>query len=277
MPPWVFPSRTGTALEERNGILKLWDLESGREPASVKAHDSGIKAVAALLDGQRVVSAATDRVLRLWDVASLRKLRTFSGHTHWVEDVAVTPDGLHIVSASNDNTVKIWQVDGALEMSTVEGDAGGAIAAMAVAPKVRRAIAASHADEFTLDYRIWDLASGPELRRFSRDESRDSALAISAEGRIVVSSSKHYTLSVWDAETGRTLRTFEGHDNAVDAAVITPDGRLVISASGDGTLGVWELDTGRHVRTLKGHSMGVGAVAVTPDGRGLTRRRWTAR
>ncbi len=59
------------------------------------------------------------------------------------------------------------------------------------------------------------------------------AVAITPDGRRVVSGSWDKTLKVWDLETGRQERTLEGHQDSVVAVAITPDGRRVISGSDD--------------------------------------------
>ncbi len=113
-----------------------------------------------------------------------------------------------------------------------------------------------------------ELPDGVTLRRVSRGHSGEVyALAVTPDGRQVVSGSQDKTLKVWDLEIGSELRTLSGHSGAVWAVAVTPDGRQVVSGSGDKTLKVWDLETGSELHTLSGHSDWVNAVAVTPDGR----------
>jgi WD40 repeat protein len=92
-------------------------------------------------------------------------------------------------------------------------------------------------------------------------------VAVTPDGRWIVSASWDKTLKVWDLETGRELRTLEGHSGPVSRVAVSPDGRWAVSASADNTLKVWDLETGRELRTLEGHSGVVFGVAVSPDGR----------
>ncbi len=92
------------------------------------------------------------------------------------------------------------------------------------------------------------------------------AVAMTPDGRRVVSGSNDNTLKVWDIETGRELRTLTGHTDWVHAVVVTGDGRYAVSGSFDGTVKVWELETGRLVATLAGHRGQVNGVAVSADG-----------
>lgn len=92
-------------------------------------------------------------------------------------------------------------------------------------------------------------------------------VALSANGRRMVSASWDETLKVWDLESGRELRTLAGHSSAVFGVAVTADGKRAVSAAGDKTLKVWDIETGCEVRTLVGHTDAIGGVAVTPDGR----------
>jgi hypothetical protein len=94
-----------------------------------------------------------------------------------------------------------------------------------------------------------------------------NAVAVSPDGRFIVSGSLDGTVKVWEAESGRLLRSLEGHTDWVRAVAVSPDGRFIVSGSSDRTVKVWETESGRLLRSLEGHTGGVSAVAVSPDGR----------
>jgi WD40 repeat protein len=90
-------------------------------------------------------------------------------------------------------------------------------------------------------------------------------VAITLDGRRVISGSGDQKLRVWDLKTGQTLRILEGHTGRVRAVAVTPDGRRAVSGARDNRLRVWDLESGQTLRTLEGHTDDVNAVAVTPD------------
>lgn len=55
------------------------------------------------------------------------------------------------------------------------------------------------------------------------------AVALTQDGKKIVSDSRDYTIRLWDIETGECVRTFRGHRDVVSALAITPDGRNIIS------------------------------------------------
>ena len=116
------------------------------------------------------------------------------------------------------------------------------------------------------DLKIWDLETGRELHRLESHTAPVNGVAITADGKVVVSASDDRTLKVWGLETGTFLRTLNGHAGTVNDVALTADGRA-LSASEDKTLKLWDVETGALIRSLEGHSGSVNAVAISADGR----------
>ncbi|WP_414754712.1 hypothetical protein, partial [Anabaena sp. CCY 9910] len=91
------------------------------------------------------------------------------------------------------------------------------------------------------------------------------AVAVTPNGKQVISGSKDNTLKVWNLETGEEQFTLIGHTESVNAIAVTPDGKRVISGSSDHTLKIWDLATGNELFTFSGHRTQVVALTVTPD------------
>jgi WD40 repeat protein len=98
--------------------------------------------------------------------------------------------------------------------------------------------------------RVWDLETEQELRRLEGHSANVNGVAVSPDGRRVVSASDDKTLKVWDLETGGELRTLQGHSDRVISVAVSPDGRRAVSASWDRTLKVWDLEVGAVVATF---------------------------
>ncbi len=96
---------------------------------------------------------------------------------------------------------------------------------------------------------------------------RITIVAITPDGKNVLSASNDNTVRVWDVNTGICLRSLGGHAGGVTAVAIAPDGKHVLSASNESTVRVWDAGTGICLRSLSGHTGGVTAVAMTPDGK----------
>jgi hypothetical protein len=110
-------------------------------------------------------------------------------------------------------------------------------------------------------------ADSPLRKILQGNSSSVLSLAISADGRTVVSGSGDTTVRVWDVQSGACTRTLQGHSKEVMSVAISADGRTVVSGSLDKTVRVWDVQSDACTHTLQGHSKQVSSVAISADGR----------
>ncbi len=94
------------------------------------------------------------------------------------------------------------------------------------------------------DLKVWDLRTGHSLKTLVGQHAATYTVAISGDGRRVVSYSDD--LRIWDLKTGRMVNKLETLSRVRSIAVST-DGRLGVVASDDKTIKVWDLETSRIV------------------------------
>jgi len=92
-------------------------------------------------------------------------------------------------------------------------------------------------------------------------------MAVSPDGKRIVSGSVDKTVKVWDAATGAELMTLRGHEGGINSVAFSQDGKHIVSGSEDKTIKIWDAATGAEVMTLRGHSDEVRGVAFGPDGK----------
>ncbi len=116
--------------------------------------------------------------------------------------------------------------------------------------------------------KLWDVATGREIRTFKGHKALVTSVAFSPDGRLALSGSDDTTLILWDVNTAKQIKSFVGHTKRA-RAVFSPGGHLALSGSDDKTLKLWDIGAGREILTFKGpgHTDKVECVAISPDGR----------
>jgi WD40 repeat protein len=90
------------------GVVKVWEISTGREICSLRGHSQYINCLAYSPDGRRIASGGLDKTVIVWDLQTGKETLTFRGHTAVVNSLAFSPDGLRLASCSDDGTLRIW-------------------------------------------------------------------------------------------------------------------------------------------------------------------------
>ncbi|MCU0532993.1 MAG: tetratricopeptide repeat protein [Hydrococcus sp. Prado102] len=97
-------------------------------------------------------------------------------------------------------------------------------------------------------------------------EDRVNAVAISPDGKIIVSGSWDKTLQLWNSEGNPIEKPFRGHEGEITSVAFSPDGQTIASSSGDGTVRLWNLKGIAIGMPMWGHEGDVTSVAISGDG-----------
>jgi len=218
--------------EGSDGIVHLWDLETGKVVWKRKGHARWVSSVAITPDGRWAVSGGGDRTVRLWDIETGETLREFEGHEGWVRSVAISPEGKRVLSGGSDKTLRLWDLSTeraspgtGKEILKLEGHACP-VSSVAFSPDGKRALSGGGADGTV---RLWNLERGEMVQVLRMPALFVTSVAVAPDGRRALSGSEDGAVRLWEIETGRTIREFKGHASEVFSVAFSPDGRHALS------------------------------------------------
>jgi WD40 repeat protein len=184
------------------------------DPAAGHSVRFGLNAVAFSADGRRLVTRAegfgpfrashtigTEGAAQVWDAAAGRLLTTLRAPPgQYFDSAQLSPDGRLVVTT--------------FLHSAIAYPAGGA--------------PCLYTDRVA---RVWDAATGEEVRILKGHTGRVASAWFSPDGRRIVTASWDKTARVWDAATGRELAVLRAGPAAPDGAWFGGTGRRVVTVS----------------------------------------------
>lgn len=223
------PSGRRVVTTSGDGTARVWNAATGQQLTVLSAHKGAVFSAAFSPDGSNIVTGSGDKTVRIWDAATGRLLRPMTGHEGAVTRVAFSPDGKRVASVSFDKTVRLWDVETGKQVTSARGDKWG----IAFSPDGRRLVVTgiditvvaldnqdsattySGLGERTVDVtyssdgrylllssldgtaRVWNAESGRQVAVLSGSTGGVWTIAISADGRRVLTASGVDTLRIW--------------------------------------------------------------------------------
>ena len=150
-------------------------------------------AIALSNNSQRLLSGGRDGTVRLWDLKEAKLLETLEGHRSWVKAVAFSGDGRYALSTGYDSRLLRWD----LETGRIVTDITHQREDHALVSHTDGTRAYSAGDARGIA--CWDITSGKLLGELKGHGRPVRALALSPDGKTVVTASDDTTLLVWKA------------------------------------------------------------------------------
>jgi len=198
------PDSRHLAAWSMDGRIWIWDLEREESIRTLEGKRWGMT-LAWSPDGRYLASGRYD--ITLWDVKSGKQARSLKGHHGTVRSLSFSPDGCLLASASIDKTARVWNVDSGELLLTLKPE--GFIHYTSSGPVTNPISVPVIAVAFSLDgkwlatggadrtVRLWDVASGKNIRTFQGHRMSVTAVEFSPDGQWVASSSLDRTIRLW--------------------------------------------------------------------------------
>jgi WD40 repeat protein/serine/threonine protein kinase/tetratricopeptide (TPR) repeat protein len=258
------PQGTRLASVDARGMLRLWGASTGEALLAVRAHPAGSDSVCWGPTGDRLASAGRGGVIKIWQARTGRPLHTLRGHTSRVQCVSWSPQGDRLASAAWDETIRVWDAAACQQLLQINNSAW--MPRVCWCPDGQR-LASNSRDGLTV--KIWEAATGKELRALKGHRGEVVGVAFSPDGKRLASAGIDGMVRTWDTDTGAPGVALRAHLHWVYEVSWSADGRRLASASQDGTVKVWDANRPQEAVVLRGHGSIARAVAWGPGGRRL--------
>jgi WD40 repeat protein/beta-lactamase regulating signal transducer with metallopeptidase domain len=300
------PDGKTLAVQGRNQRVHLWDTDSGKEVRQlggverVPQAGGGLffagggngpesRAFAFSADGKQIASAVSGTI-HLWDTESGKEVSPRDGPSRAPTAIIVATDGKSVFALGSDRIIRRWDAATGKSLGTFQAPEGTTFATFSTDGRL---VALANADE---TIRVHDVATGKELHRIKGHKGGVTALAFTADGKILASRGRtDNTIRLVDVAKGQELRTMLPRPDSTpppEGAVFiiggqrraprgtgpgllfSSDGSLLIASAskGNGSLSkalvIFDTATGKELRRIES-SQPVASFALSPDGRTL--------
>jgi RNA polymerase sigma factor (sigma-70 family) len=218
--------------------LEFWNFETGQHVRTLKAHKGHVWAIELSADGKTLATGGMDKTIRLWDVSAGTLLREIDGSPNVISKLALSRDGSLVASLGS--------------------------------TEIKHGAASSFPWENRI--RLWDVATGKELRQLKTDakNGRDSEppafsmVAFTPDGKTLLTAGNDGVCRLWDAATGKEQRQVPLGNRGLVTLAFSADSKSVAVAGS--SIRLLDLATGKDKLLALGPAHAVAAVPVTPDG-----------
>ena len=175
-----------------DSTVKLWDVATKTEVATLQGHRDEVTSVAFSPDGTLLASGSWDNTVKLWDVATQERIATL-GHGADVNAVSFSPDGTLLASGLWDGTVKLWDMATRERIATLDHREVNAVSFSAS----DGALLASGSWDGTV--KLWDVLIREEIVTFWHTDGITS-MSFSPDGTTLVAGGADGTILLWNIE-----------------------------------------------------------------------------
>ncbi|XP_035388495.1 mitogen-activated protein kinase-binding protein 1 isoform X1 [Electrophorus electricus] len=247
----ISPDRQHLASGDRNGILRIHDLQSLEEILNVQAHDSEILCLEYSKPdtGLRLLATASrDRLIHVLDAErEYSLLQTLDDHSSSITAVrfAANDGEVRMISCGADKSIYFRTAqktdEGTVFTRTHHVVRKTTLYDMDIDPTCRYAAIGCQ----DRSIRIFNLSNGKQKKIYKGSQGEDGTLIrvqTDPSGLYVATSCSDKNISIFDFYTGECVATMFGHSEIVTGMKFTNDCKHLISVSGDSCIFVWRLN-----------------------------------
>lgn len=211
--------------------IRLWQIPDGKLLKILEGHTSQVNAIQISSDGEILLSGDDDKNLHLWRLPDGEFVTTLMDRVGaWV----TSPKDQFLISGSNYGRVRQWKLPNGELLNTLDGRTDGKQFAITADGKI---LAGSDRNNIQL----WHLPESENYGNLEGHRRPITSLAISPDGKLLVSGGEDETIRLWQLPEGRLLQNIEGQSGATNRLIFSPKGDWLVSADA-AAIRLWAID-----------------------------------
>lgn len=274
------PDGKSLASAGRDGLVRLWDVGTGKELRRLADGKREFWSVACSPEG-KYVAASGDSGTLMWEAETGKFVRRFGDASGELRCLAFTPDGGTLLAQQTPQPrthargVAFYEVATGKELRTIDTNAF----CFALSNDGKRLVTGENRfleeDRPVALLHLWNCQTGALIRTFDAPKSPEGSkascaynhVAFSPDGQIVVSSNTYDgTTRLWDTTTGKEVATYHPVPNPCCALFTRNTGQLLISSSSENYWITWDPETRQEAKRFVGQKSRADRLALSPDG-----------
>jgi WD40 repeat protein len=246
-------------------VAAVWQVDTGKQLATLKGHTSIITSVVFSPDGRRIATADWNNQekfseVMLWDAAAGAEIRRFPRLPYPVRGLAISPNGQMLAVGKNvrgeltpeqmaldSTTVGVWNTETGERLQSLVIPSENpthtpGVPFLAFSPDGTQLAAPDNAGASVF---VWDPVSGKLLFKLAAS-SDTSCVAYSPDGSRLAAIGYDGNVHLWDAEFGQELLVLRAlappntHLGFTARVAFSPDGSRIVANSAYGILSVFD-------------------------------------
>ena len=181
------------------GIIRVWDLETGKERLSVGSGGAGICQLKGASDGNVLASLFDDSSVCCWNVQTGQEMLRIAKHASETRTIALADDGSVLAIAREDGTIAVWATPDGKCLAELPTSAKGT-RELLLSPRGELIVAVDRQNTV----HVVEVSTGRTRVTFSLNEPGwDLSTFLSPDGTRLAAIGE--SISFWETRTGRLL------------------------------------------------------------------------
>ena len=207
-----------------DNTIVIWD-SLWRKSKTLEGHKDQVNTVLFDRTNKYLFSGSDDRTIMAWDIAGGKSFRTINvGYT--VHSLAQTGDGRFLYVAGAGPQIRVYNLTNSQVAKTFDGHSD-VVNIITISPNNKLLLSGS-SDKTA---RIWDIATGKQLRALPVNCWKVLAVAFSDDSKYAVTGCNDGSIKVWEVETGKLITDIEGKDNSMKDVAFTKGAKQILAAA----------------------------------------------